>query len=275
MLQNDAVIQTLVDLGLTVLQARVYLTIGKLGTSPGRVIAKAASVASQDIYRILAELQEKGLVEKIISNPNKYKPIPVDEGCTILLRRRKQKTDDIKNALSEMFKAPSFMHEETTYSEDGQFILIPRKEPILHRLMNGFKTAKTSVDIATGFLSSMDGTEMSLDVMLTSLKHGVKFRDLIDTSKGKCPESKAFSILKKTPGYEARFVQLKSTVTLQIKDRQEVFLAVRQALPNTNTPYLWTNNPILVEVIQDWYNMKWEKAATSEAPAAGKRKAKR
>ena len=61
MLVQEETVQTLVNLGLTVLQAKVYLSLAKSGVSTGRATAKAAKVASQDVYRVLIELQEKGI----------------------------------------------------------------------------------------------------------------------------------------------------------------------------------------------------------------------
>ena len=98
MLLQEETVQTLVNLELTVLQAKVYLALVKLGTSTGRTTAKAAKVASQDVYRVLTELQEKGLVEKIIAKPNKYRPIPLKDGLSMLLQRRNKQTAELKKA---------------------------------------------------------------------------------------------------------------------------------------------------------------------------------
>jgi sugar-specific transcriptional regulator TrmB len=70
------------------LQAKVYIALAKLGTLTGRVTAKEAKVASQDVYRVLAELEEKNLVEKIIVTPNKYRPVPVQDVLSILLKQK-------------------------------------------------------------------------------------------------------------------------------------------------------------------------------------------
>ncbi|MCW4019121.1 MAG: hypothetical protein NWF00_10680 [Candidatus Bathyarchaeota archaeon] len=87
-MKTEEAIQTLVNLGLTVLQAKVYLALVTVGTTTGRITAKAANVASQDVYRVLTELQEKGLAEKIIAKPNKYKPTPVQNGISALLKQK-------------------------------------------------------------------------------------------------------------------------------------------------------------------------------------------
>ena len=261
MLPQEEGVQTLVDLGLTVLQAKVYIAFAKLGTSTGRTTAKAAKVASQDVYRVLTELQEKGLVEKIISKPNKYRPIPIEEGLTILLQRRNKQTIEIKNMMTEICKNFSSTDKSEDDNEKCHFVLVAQKETIANKLTKGVETAQTSVDLTSDFRSSIDGLETGLESILKSIKRGVKFRDLIDASQGRCQESKAFSTLKRNPAYQARFICSTLPVKLLIKDKQEVFISIKHAKSNTDMPYLWSNNPILVQVIQQWYDIMWEKSS--------------
>jgi sugar-specific transcriptional regulator TrmB len=56
--KNDEPIQTFMSLGLTLLQAKLYLTLVKLGSQGGEVrkISRESSIARQDVYRILPEL---------------------------------------------------------------------------------------------------------------------------------------------------------------------------------------------------------------------------
>jgi sugar-specific transcriptional regulator TrmB len=252
-------VQTLVDLGLTVLQAKVYIALAKSGTSTGRTTAKTAKVASQDIYRVLSELQEKGLVEKIISKPNKYRPIQIEEGLPILLQRRNKQTIEIKNSINEIVKNFQSIDKIEDDNEKCQFVCVPQKEIIEKKIRNGFETAQTSVDLSSEVQCSMEGAERSHDIILKSVKRGVKFRELIDLSQGRCQESRAFSTLRRNPAYQTRFFCSTFPVKLQIKDRQEVLISVKNAASNLDTPYLWSNNPCLVQVIQQWYDIMWEK----------------
>jgi sugar-specific transcriptional regulator TrmB len=249
----------LVNLGLTVLQAKVYLALAKSGVSTGRATAKAAKVASQDVYRVLIELQEKGMIEKIISKPNKYRPIPLEEGLSMLLQRRSKQTIEIENRMTEIVKNFSGIDKIEDDNEKCQFVCVPQKEIIEKKFRNGFETAQTSVDLSSEFQCSMEGAERSLDIILKSIKRNVKFRELIDLSQGRCQESRAFSTLKRNLSYQTRFFCSTFPVKLQIKDKQEVLISIKNAKSNLDTPYLWSNNPCLVHVIQQWYDIMWEK----------------
>ena len=56
--------QILVDLGLTLLQAKVFLALLVRGTSKVTEISQVSKVSRPDVYRSLSKLQEFGLVEK-------------------------------------------------------------------------------------------------------------------------------------------------------------------------------------------------------------------
>ena len=144
-------------------------------------------------------------------------------------------------------------------NEKCQFVWVPQKETIEKKFRNGVETAQTSVDLSSEFQCSMEGAERELESILKSIKRGVKFRELIDISQGRCQESKAFSTLKRNPAYQTRFFCSTFPVKLEIKDKQEVLISIKNAKSNLDTPYLWSNNPYLVQVIQQWYDIMWEK----------------
>ena len=89
MIQDDDVyIQTLMKLGLTFLQATIYLTIVKLGKTGVRKISTVSNVARPDVYRIVRTLEKMGVVEKIVSTPTMYEAIPIKEVLAILLQQK-------------------------------------------------------------------------------------------------------------------------------------------------------------------------------------------
>ena len=58
-----------------------------------------------------------------------------------------------------------------------------------------------------------------------------------------------------------RFFFATQPVKIFIKDQQEMLISIENAKSNIGTPYLWSNNPILINIIQQWYDIIWEKAS--------------
>ena len=90
MLQVEDV-QTLKQFGLTFLQARVYLTLVRTGKSTIRNIAENAKIARQEAQRVTSELQNVGLVERILVSPTEFDPIPLNEAVKFLVERREKR----------------------------------------------------------------------------------------------------------------------------------------------------------------------------------------
>src|SRR4030043_107343 len=86
---EDLFVQTLVKLGLTTPQARVYLATLALQNANVTKISALSKVARPDVYRVLPALEEKGVVKKIIASPTTYEAIPVKQVCDMLLQRKK------------------------------------------------------------------------------------------------------------------------------------------------------------------------------------------
>ena len=81
--------KVLMDLGLTLVQARVYLALVESGISKISTISKISKVARPDTYNNIKKLQKLGLVEAIIQSPRTYRAIPIIEALSLLLERRR------------------------------------------------------------------------------------------------------------------------------------------------------------------------------------------
>jgi sugar-specific transcriptional regulator TrmB len=70
MLSQQKTIQTLMQLGLTILESRIYLTLSRYESLATKELSELAKTSRPDTYRVLAKLQKKGLIEKKLRNPH-------------------------------------------------------------------------------------------------------------------------------------------------------------------------------------------------------------
>ncbi|MFB3888399.1 MAG: helix-turn-helix domain-containing protein [Candidatus Bathyarchaeia archaeon] len=61
-MKNEERIEVFMRLGLTMNQARVYLALARLGLTTAKRLSKDAQISRQDVYRVMSELQEIGLL---------------------------------------------------------------------------------------------------------------------------------------------------------------------------------------------------------------------
>jgi sugar-specific transcriptional regulator TrmB len=71
-------VELLVRLGLTFTEAKIFLARYIIGTASARTVAETAGVAREVVYQILPTLQEKGLIEIVLTTPQTYKAIQAE-----------------------------------------------------------------------------------------------------------------------------------------------------------------------------------------------------
>ncbi len=148
-------IQTLVELGLTNSQAKVYLTLIAMGKIRGQVIWKNSGVARQDVYRVLVELQEKGLVEKVFAIPNEFKPISLKDGLSILLKSKAYEYANAEVKMKNLLQRFHAFNGESTLGE-YEFSLIPRKDATLLKFITVLNSTQKSIDAIFYWRSFLD-----------------------------------------------------------------------------------------------------------------------
>ncbi len=265
---RDKDIKTLVDLGLTVIQAKTYLTLVKLGESTIKKIAKASDVARQNIYQIMPTLQNLGLVERVMGSPSSYKPASIESAISILLEYRNKKSVELQEqakSLVDNFRMNNFTI--SLQDESDQFIVTSEGVLLLKRLVNQLHNAQTSIDtvstwkICTGMISyyAKDIKKM--------MKRGVRFRAFTDNN----PEErtpKFLEDLQKNPYFEIRYSSSPVTIKMTIRDKKEVNVCV-STIPNLGFPNMWSNNPVFAKLATDCFEYMWdaseEETITSQA----------
>jgi len=256
----NELIETLINLGLTVLQAKVYVALAKLGTATSRSTAKEAKVASQDVYRILTELQETGLVEKIIAKPNMYHAMPLAKGLSMLLQRRKAKTKQLEKTADLISKEFDCTLRAVEKTDIGNFVLIQKEEPIKSKAFELLDTAQSSLDLMHDTHDTVTYGEL-YDIGQKLKTKEIKVRDLVSKSNQNLQMMKAFeSVIQKYPTFQVRYLDASSPAKLIIKDSKEVLLSTTTKPNASLQAFLWSDNPILVQIIQQWFANVWERS---------------
>jgi sugar-specific transcriptional regulator TrmB len=104
-LYEEYEVQLLIQMGFTRSQATVYLSLLKLGDTDSKELSKEANLSSQQVFRIIRELQEIGLVEReLIMKPYKFKAIPPELGLKLVLTQRLKQYREMQENVIESFK---------------------------------------------------------------------------------------------------------------------------------------------------------------------------
>ena len=84
----DEALGALVELGLTLNEARSYVALLRLGTATAADVARAAGVPRQKVYDTLRALEERGFLRSISAGVAAHTPVPPSEALEGWLRQR-------------------------------------------------------------------------------------------------------------------------------------------------------------------------------------------
>jgi sugar-specific transcriptional regulator TrmB len=255
MLSNDDTMNLLIDLGLTCSQAKAYSALTILKKAEAKKIAKASNIARQDIYRIMPELEQVGLVEKIVASPILYKAVPLREGCKKLLERKTNQCLTLQEKLKLIENQPTSEVETEEGEAANQFILTSERNLFQRKMDEKIASAKVSIKAVLG----SEGVKIILfnhfSTFKGALERGVKIT--IITEKNDIKLSRNEQTLCKNPLFEIRYVEELVPYVFTIFDDKAVNIRVTDA----TIPSLWTNNQTVVKLAETAFETFWNKAA--------------
>jgi sugar-specific transcriptional regulator TrmB len=263
--------QLLTKLGLTSSQAKVYLTLVKLGTTTAKAISAQAQIDRADVYRVVMGLQKQSLVEKIIANPLKFRPIPIRNGVNFLLERKDKENAEIRKQASLLIKQHRCKEaKKPTREETIQFTLIPPKEAHMREISKLICKAQ-SVDSmlpSKQFYIFNSAPEESYTIIRKFLKKGGKLRMIICGAEYKEEMSRTQKILqnpKDKGSFQIRYSPRGLVAALAIFDRKKLWIDTRSSIPTHEQPNLLTNSPIIVELAVRYFERAWKEARSIKA----------
>jgi sugar-specific transcriptional regulator TrmB len=243
----------LTSLGLSTLEAKVYLVLLKTGESSAKGIAKTSKVSQPDVYRVLSGLEKHGLVERIIALPNKFKATPIDEGITILLQRRDaqsallhKQTKQLVESLKEKKQVNNVQEEHT------QFTLVPGAH--VQKIKNAVDNAQSLVLCFTNLDMFKKIRFVTEEVWKRGVKRQVNYQFIIGKPNEGPVTLELDPTLKNNDFFNFKFMVASMPCVILI-DKKEIF--IRTEL-NLEAPVLWSNNQRLVAMMQDYFMLSWQ-----------------
>jgi sugar-specific transcriptional regulator TrmB len=247
------------DMGLTLVQAKVYLALVESGPSKTSAISKISKVAQPDVYKTLSKLQQLGLVEKIIKTPHEYRAIPINEGVSFLLETKREQYAKVRaeaRMLLDTFKPERL--NNAGQLEPSQFVLIPKGRTVIERINTAIAEAEISMDILLSWKRFSRGIASTFAESIESAwAKNVKIRFIIESPPKSQTAEQLVQFCRKRPFSQIKFIPYCPTIVLGIYDKKEVFLIVKPKTDLPGSPALWSTNSSLIALAEDHFEILW------------------
>ncbi len=258
-------VEILTDFGLTRNQAKVYLTIARMGLATVGKTAKISKVRREDVYRMLPKLEEMGLVERLLGKPTKIRATPVEEALSILIKQEEKtarKRVSAMKAKTETFlkhfaRAPRLEEEEK-----GNFFLLSKPENVMAKMLIIIKKAEREICFAFSRNQIMQLVHGFGEELKSRIKKGVRIRLVSELPEYEDSLPRVLEErISPSDSLDLRYTDLLSTHYM-IADLKECLISTSSVGNMAEHPCLWTNSDSLVGVFQGDFENLWHNAVS-------------
>jgi sugar-specific transcriptional regulator TrmB len=266
-MKKEERIETLTKLGLSLMQAKIYLSLIQIGPSTAKSLAATIETSRPDMYRVIATLHKDGIIEKLMTKPAVFKAAPPNQIIETLVKRKNEAQNELNKKSIELISDLLNNQTKKEIHEPGiDFVIIQGKDAIFQRLKDGLSKAETSVNVVTSQKRFSEAIIEFNEWYLSALKRGVT---VFLTTDHHIPQKKASKILQtlmKYPNFELRFFAKTPSAIVATLDNKEAYATMSANTSLEANASMWSNNTSFVELAQSYFEKKWNNSIKYEPP---------
>lgn len=264
-MQEEDHVTKLLNFGLTVNQAKVYLSIVQAGTTSVNRISKDTHLHRQDIYKMIPKLEKMGLITKTIDMPFMVNALPMETGLSDLLSIYKQKSQENINYLESNIKELiAQVKTNSNWNEETKLTLLTTDKAIKNREDFSFKNTKKTISLILNEdtlntpvmqyvcerLHSLAEQHITINLIIEATEYGTLVQKTIE--KIMLKDKNCFTAAKITKNVERK--------NYQIFDDKELCIATQQITDSGFPCILWTNDENIIRIYIRDFAKTWAEA---------------
>ncbi|MFZ7137244.1 MAG: TrmB family transcriptional regulator [archaeon] len=244
-----------IQLGLTIVQKEVYLSLLSLENAKVQTVAKYLTIDRAQVYRALTKLEKIGLVQKILTKPIKYMAVPLEQAFPILINLKKEEISNIQKEANK-FKDKFDQKKRFSPSNEPQgYILEIQNLGHEKNVKSLFEEVQKNMDMICTPEALKHALLTFADEHIKALKRGVKVR--IITSEIKKHNIKKFvERFKKFGTFTLRESETSNLAAVALFDDNAVDIITS----SEKVEILRARQKDVVLLIKDYFELKWNSA---------------
>jgi sugar-specific transcriptional regulator TrmB len=270
--------EELVSFGITANQAKIYIALVTVEFSSASQIATACGIRREEVYRILPDLVNMGIVSKRIGTPVTYSADTPESAIQLLMTLKLKKASEELNSLTSKRDKliTNLKRIEISSGETAKCVeSIPDPDKVLERLASRSLTTKKSIDVAVP-TSLLQFTQVNFGYLLREF-YARKISVRIITDAKSAFGSGWLEQIKNLSAQDPVFAELISLRLIDelpfnavIFDNSEVIWGKFDDINEGTT--LWSNFQFHAEIVKTAFEALWQKAKTLKDISIGDKK---
>ena len=250
----------LLNLGLSLNQAKIYLTILKLEKAPVAKLAKFSKVRREDVYRNLPALEKMGLIERLLGKPAEVRATPISDALTFLVAEEESKFDIRLSGMRNTVQRLSLKDwKQPLPGEESIYILIGEKKAILAKTSELIRNSRKEVALIADKGRILPILSQFSSECKEAIGKGAKVRLLFEGDKPDGSLRERVTTLIDGASVHVKFHR-EALNHFIMSDDKEALITTSKESGLGESPSLWTNNGNLIGVLRNSFESDWEKA---------------
>lgn len=257
--EEGKLIEVLRELGLTRLQAEVYLTLGRLGSAYARDLIAELKVNRVDVYRALRALRSLELVEVQLGNPTRFQSVAPRAAIEALLNRKEEALSNLKDRSKWILPKLEALVQEPRASARADkrlFLKLLSGAQVFRRVADLVKDAKYVLKMISPHGLYLHWQSGIYDAETLSVQRGAKIRILTYIGKQDIECVREYSniaAIRHLDDFAARIRYI-------VVDENQLILPVSSPPHGLKDPVvIWSNSPALIDSLIHDFDAAWVK----------------
>lgn len=255
----ETIEKTLHRLGLSKNEVKVYVYIARTGEHKASEISEALSLHRTETYRILRDLEKRGLVSSVFEKPLKFIATPFEKALDILIETKKMKISLLekrKKSLVDLWLSLPKPETENERKEvfqilEGEEQINLKADEIVNNSSKEIFVFTTEHDIPSFYHSGL------LDKLERKSKDNINVQLLTNYS----PKSCFFVEKIKLKKAKYSVSDAEELPTFILADNEQLLLFIRKNNGKKRVAALWTNYDAFVKAFKTLFGELWGKEA--------------
>lgn len=263
---TEVILKVLSDCGLTETESKVYLFLAKSGVQKVRDVSVNMKMHKAQVYRILTDLEARGMVEKTFESPMRFTALPFEELLNLCIEIKRNEANALENEKDRLVTVWKAFEIEKPPIE--KFVIIEGRNNIYSRIRYMLDRASKEFFVLTTELGVIRGDFAGLlDAGLTRARKDKDIwgKILTPITKQNFEIIKIFTekVTKGSLNIQWHYVNLEVRIfpRFVIKDEEEALFFVTSkedtSITRREDTGLWTNSQALVLALKTFFEELW------------------
>jgi sugar-specific transcriptional regulator TrmB len=264
----ENVADELAGFGLTKTQAKIYVALIASGIASVSDIAKSSKIRREEVYRLIPNLERRGLITKKLKTPRKFSATRPEIAIQILIKAKlnimKQEIERLKQKQNELVSKLKTI--ELPIKQDCSLEVISQLDNALAKLVDMTEKAKQKIDVVAPL---QDLLIVYLDFprnIIERIFKTTKMRIIVENTN--VVDAPTRELLHYSEADSSR-TELRQTDRLPIRlmivdDKEAMWGEVQQNTKDEDPKSFWTDDPTQISILKMSFNNLWQNSSHIE-----------